>query len=376
MGPLKGIKIIEVAGIGPGPFCAMMLSDMGAEVLRIDKKNAPSMAGKYDVMGRGRRSVAVDLKNPQGAELVLRLIEQADGLIEGYRPGVMERLGLGPEVCLERNRRLAYGRMTGWGQFGPLAHAAGHDMNYIAITGALNGIGRPGERPVPPINLVGDFGGGGMLLAFGMVCALLEAQRSGKGQVVDAAMTDGSALLMAMMYGFKAGGMWKNERGTNLLDGGAHFYDTYECKDGKYVAIGSIEPQFYALLMEITGLKDDPEFKQQMNPQKWPALKEKLGAVLKTKTRDEWTALMSGTDVCYGPILDLDEAPKHPHNVARKTFVEIEGVVQPAPAPRFSRTAPEIQGPPPKVGQHNDEALADWGLSSAEIASLKEKKVV
>ena len=328
MGPLKGIKVLEIASIGPGPFCGMMLSDMGAEILRVDKKNIPSLSGKYDVLGRGRRSVAVDLKKPEGVQAVLRLAEKADVLMEGYRPGVMERLGLGPDVCLERNPKLVYARMTGWGQYGPLAHAAGHDMNYIAISGALAAIGRAGERPVPPLNLVGDFGGGGMLQAFGIVCALLEAQRSGQGQVVDTAMTDGAATLMAMIYGFKASGMWKTEKGSNMLDGGAHFYDTYETKDGKYVAIGSIEPQFYKLLLEKTGLADDPEFRAQMNQRKWPELKEKLAAAFKTKTQDEWTEIMEGTDVCYGPILDMNEAPKHPHNVARKTFIEIEGVKQ------------------------------------------------
>jgi len=376
MGPLEGIKILEIAGIGPGPFCGMMLADMGAEILRVDKKNIPGLSGKFDVLGRGRRSVTVDLKKPEGVEAVLRLAEQADVLMEGYRPGVMERLGLGPEVCLARNPRLVYARMTGWGQYGPLAHAAGHDMNYIAISGALHAIGRAGERPVPPINLVGDFGGGGLLQAYGIVCALLERQRSGKGQVIDTAMTDGAALLMTMMYGFKAAGMWKDSPESNLLDGAAHFYDTYTCKDGRHVAIGSIEPQFYALLLEKTGLKDDPEFRNQMNQRQWPALKAKLQAVFLTRTRDEWTEIMEGTDVCFGPVLSMDEAPRHPHNVARQTFVTRDGVVQPAPAPRFSRTVPELPSEPPKAGQHNDEALADWGFTAAEIAALKERKVV
>jgi alpha-methylacyl-CoA racemase len=376
MGPLEGIKILEIAGIGPGPFCGMMLADMGAEILRVDKKNIPGLSGKFDVLGRGRRSVTVDLKKPEGVEAVLRLAEQADVLMEGYRPGVMERLGLGPEVCLARNPRLVYARMTGWGQYGPLAHAAGHDMNYIAISGALHAIGRAGERPVPPINLVGDFGGGGLLQAYGVVCALLERQRSGKGQVIDTAMTDGAALLMTMMYGFKAAGMWKDSPESNLLDGAAHFYDTYTCKDGRHVAIGSIEPQFYALLLEKTGLKDDPEFRNQMNQRQWPALKAKLQAVFLTRTRDEWTEIMEGTDVCFGPVLSMDEAPRHPHNVARQTFVTRDGVVQPAPAPRFSRTVPKLPSEPPKAGQHNDEALADWGFTAAEIAALKERKVV
>ncbi|HMM44168.1 MAG TPA: CaiB/BaiF CoA-transferase family protein [Candidatus Macondimonas sp.] len=376
MGPLEGIKILEIAGIGPGPFCGMMLADMGAEILRVDKKNIPGLSGKFDVLGRGRRSVTVDLKKSEGVEAVLRLAERADVLMEGYRPGVMERLGLGPEVCLARNPRLVYARMTGWGQYGPLAHAAGHDMNYIAISGALHAIGRAGERPVPPINLVGDFGGGGLLQAYGIVCALLERQRSGKGQVIDTAMTDGAALLMTMMYGFKAAGMWKDSPESNLLDGAAHFYDTYTCKDGRHVAIGSIEPQFYALLLEKTGLKDDPEFRNQMNQRQWPALKAKLQAVFLTRTRDEWTEIMEGTDVCFGPVLSMEEAPRHPHNVARQTFVTRDGVVQPAPAPRFSRTVPELPSEPPKAGQHNDEALADWGFTAAEIAGLKERKVV
>ncbi len=376
MGPLKGIRVLEIAGIGPGPFCAMMLADMGAEVLRVDRKNHPSLAGRYDVAGRGRRSVAVDLKKPEGVATVLRLVEQADALLEGYRPGVMERLGLGPEVCLQKNPRLVYGRMTGWGQHGPLAHAAGHDINYISLTGALHAIGRAGERPVPPLNLVGDYGGGSMMLAFGMVCGLLEAQRSGQGQVVDAAMTDGAALLMAMFYGMKAGGMWKDERGSNLLDGAAHFYDTYECSDGKYVSIGSIEPKFYELLLEKTGLKEDADFRQQMNQKKWPELKEKLAAVFRTKSREEWCALMEGTDVCFAPVLSMSEAAEHPHNKARQTFIDINGVVQPAPAPRFSRTVPEVQGPPPTVGQDTDQALADWGFAGEEITALKNAKVV
>lgn len=376
MGPLQGVRIIEMAGIGPGPFCAMMLADMGAQVLRIDRKNAPSMSGKYDVMARGRQSVAVDLKQPAGVQTVLRLLEQADGLLEGYRPGVMERLGLGPEVCHERNPRLVYGRMTGWGQSGPLAHAAGHDINYIAISGALAAIGRPGERPVPPLNLVGDFGGGGMLLAFGMVCALLEAQRSGKGQVVDAAMTDGAALLMAMMYGFHAGGMWKTDKGTNLLDGGAHFYDTYETADGKYVAVGAIEPKFYNEMLARAGLDEVPEFKAQMNQRQWPALKARLAEAIRRKSRDEWTEIMEGSDACFMPILDMDEAPEHPHNRERGTFTEIDGVIQPAPAPRFSRTPPQVQGPPPKVGEHSEVALQAWGFSDTEVAELRDQRVV
>jgi alpha-methylacyl-CoA racemase len=349
----------------------MMLADMGAEVLRVDRLSAKGKGSRNDVYLRGRRSVAVDLKHPDGVAIVLRLIEKADALIEGFRPGVMERLGLGPDVCLTHNPRLVYGRMTGWGQTGPLKDAAGHDINYIALTGALHAIGRKGEKPVPPLNLIGDFGGGGMMLAFGIVCALLEARTSGQGQVIDAAMTDGAAALMAIIYGRKALGHWSNQRGVNLLDGGAHFYDTYECADGKYVAIGSIEPQFYALLLQHCSLTDDPAFQQQLNPQQWPELKAKLEAVFKTKTRAEWCALMEGTDVCFAPVLDLSEAPQHPHNQARQTFVSIDGVLQPAPAPRFSRTAAAIQCPPALSGEHTEEALRDWGFSAENIATLQ-----
>ena len=366
MGPLQGIKIVEIAGIGPGPFCAMVLSDLGAEIIRVDRKSAAGSGRPNDVLNRGRRSIAVDLKSPAGIELVLALVAKADALIEGFRPGVMERLGLGPDECLKRNPKLVYGRMTGWGQEGPLASAAGHDINYIALTGVLHAIGRPGQTPVPPLNLVGDFGGGGMLLALGIVAALLEKQRSGKGQVVDAAMTDGSALLMALMYGLKSMGMWNNEKGTNLLDGGAHFYDTYECADGKYVAIGSIEPQFYALLIEKTGI-DDPAFQHQMDRDQWPALKAKLADVVRQKTRDEWCAIMEGTDVCFAPVLDFDEAPQHPHNRARNTFIEVDGITQPAPAPRFSRTETGTPTSPPVAGQHTDDILKRWQVD-AEIA--------
>jgi len=370
MGPLKGVRIIEIAGIGPGPFCAMMLADMGADIIRVDRKGGSDVM-PMDILNRGRRSVAVDLKNPAGLELVLRLVERADGLQEGFRPGVMERLGLGPDDCLQRNPRLVYGRMTGWGQEGPLAHAAGHDINYISLSGVLHAIGGSGAKPVPPMNLVGDFGGGGMLLAFGMVCALWEARQSGRGQVVDAAMVDGSAVLMAMMYGLKAAGMWTDDRGANILDGGAHFYDAYETADHRFVAIGSLEPQFYAQLLELAEI-DDPDFQMQHDRSRWPQLKEKIARVFKTKTRDQWCDIMLGSDVCFAPVLSMDEAPRHPHNEARRTFVKIDGVVNPAPAPRFSRTMPEIQSPPPKPGQHNHSALADWGLSPAEIAALKD----
>lgn len=369
MGPLHGVKVIEFAGIGPGPFCAMLLSDMGAEVVRIDRKGGRG-ANKFDITSRGRRSLALDLKNPDAVRTALTLIARSDALLEGFRPGVMEKLGLGPDVALKANPKLVYGRMTGWGQTGPLSHAAGHDINYIALIGALHSIGRKGETPVPPLNLVGDFGGGALYLAFGMACALFEARGSGKGQVVDCAMTDGAASLMSMFYGFKAMGMWTDNKGENLLDGGAHFYDTYETADAKWVSIGSIEPQFYALLLEKTGIKD-PEFQAQMDRSKWPSLKAKVAAVIKTKTRDAWDKLMEGTDVCYAPVLSLSEAPNHPHNKARQTFVELEGVVQPAPAPRFSRTKPEVQGVAPSCGQHNDAVLADWGFSDNEIVALK-----
>ncbi len=369
MGPLSGLKVIELAGIGPGPFCAMMLADMGAEVIRVDRKGAGG-GHKFDIMSRNRRSVAFDLKKPESVEAVLRLVEKADALQEGFRPGVTERLGLGPDTCLARNPKLVYGRMTGWGQDGPLAQAAGHDLNYIALSGALGAIGPAGAKPVPPLNLVGDFGGGAMYLAFGMVCALLEAQRSGKGQVVDAAMVDGAASLMSMFFAFTASGAWKEQRGANLLDGGAHFYDTYECADGKYVALGSIEPQFYALLREKAGLTD-PAFDAQMDRDAWPSLKAKVTAVMKTKTRAEWTAIMEGTDVCFAPVLSITEVKSHPHNAARNTIISIAGVDQPAPAPRFSRTVPATPTPPSRAGSDTIAVLGDWGFSADEIQKLE-----
>ncbi|MFQ5947968.1 MAG: CaiB/BaiF CoA transferase family protein, partial [Acidimicrobiia bacterium] len=350
MGPLEGVKVVEIAGIGPGPFCAMMLADMGAEVLRVDRADAvvggePGPAPR-DLLNRGRRSVGVDLKDPAGAEVVVRLAERGDALIEGFRPGVAERLGIGPDECLSRNPRLVYGRMTGWGQAGPLAHAAGHDINYIALAGTLNAIGRAGQAPVPPVNLIGDFGGGGMMLAFGIVCALLERERSGQGQVVDAAMVDGAALLSTMIHGLRAMGTWSDERGTNLLDTGAHFYDVYETADGGFVSIGALEPQFFAELLRLTGLEGEA-LPHQLDRSEWPKLKERFAAVFKSKTRDEWTALLEGTDVCFAPVLSMAEAPQHPHNRSRGTFVEVQGVLQPAPAQRFSRTKPSINAPPP-----------------------------
>jgi alpha-methylacyl-CoA racemase len=367
-GPLSGVKVVEFAGIGPGPFCGMLLSDLGADVVRIDRKGGRGGA-KSDITSRGRRSVALDLKNPEAVETCLKLVEKADILFEGFRPGVMERLGLGPDVALKRNPKLVYGRMTGWGQTGPYANAAGHDMNYIAISGALAAIGTA-DKPIPPLNLVGDFGGGALYLAFGLLAGVISARTTGQGQVIDCAMSDGAASLMSMFYGFKAAGIWTDERRDNMLDGGAHFYDTYQCSDGKWISIGSIEPQFYALLLEKTGISD-PDFQQQMNREKWPELTEKLAAVIATKTRDEWSALMDGTDVCFGPVLGLDEAPSHPHNVARSTFVEIDGVTQPAPAPRFSATPGKIQFAPAAIGAHNDTALADWGFAPADIDKLK-----
>lgn len=373
-GPLHGIKVIEMAGIGPGPFCGMLLSDMGADVVRIDRKGGRG-GSKFDITSRGRRSIALDLKKPEGVEAVLKLVEKADIIQEGFRPGVMERLGLGPDACFARNPAIVYGRMTGWGQTGPLAKAAGHDLNYIALTGALHAIGKDGECPVPPLNLVGDFGGGALYLAMGMLAALIEARSSGKGQVVDAAMTDGAASLMAMFYGFMGSGMWQDKRNANLLDGGAHFYDTYETSDGKHVAIGSIEPQFYALLKEKAGLSDD-DFGEQMSQENWPTMKSKLADVIRTRTRAEWDDLMEGTDVCYAPVLSLQEAPEHAHNKARETFVTLDGVVQPNVAPRFSRTESVIQGPAPTVGADTETALADWGFSDGEIESLRNAEAV
>ena len=367
-GPLSGLMVLEFAGIGPGPFCGMLLSDLGADVVRIDRKGS-GRASPSDVTSRGRRSVALDLKVPAAVETVLKLMEAADGLIEGFRPGVMERLGLGPDVALARNPKLVFGRMTGWGQTGPYAKAAGHDMNYIAISGALHAIGTS-DKPVPPLNLVGDFGGGALYLAFGLLAGIIHARATGQGQVIDCAMSDGAASLMAMFYGFKGAGMWKDERRSNLLDGGAHFYDTYQCADGRWISIGSIEPQFYALLLEKTGIID-PAFKAQMDRDQWPVLREGLARVIARKSRDEWCAIMDASDVCFAPVLDLDEAPRHAHNVARQTFVEVAGVMQPAPAPRFSATPGAIAGPPPAIGAHNRAALTEWGLSGVEIEELQ-----
>jgi alpha-methylacyl-CoA racemase len=376
-GPLHGFKIIELAGIGPGPFAGMMLADMGAEVLRVDRAQAVRDDGSppvHDVLARGRRSIGVDLKHAEGRGAVLRLVERADALIEGFRPGVVERLGLGPDACLARNPRLVYGRMTGWGQEGPYAAMAGHDINYIALSGTLAMIGRSGQPPVPPINLIGDFGGGGMLLAFGVVCGLLESSRSGQGQVIDAAMVDGAALLAAMIHGFRAGGTW-GERGTNILDGGSWYYEVYETADGGHISFGSLEPQFFQEMLRITGLGADVDGRGPVpdptDRSTWGAMKERLAAVVKTRSRDEWCELLEGTDACFAPVLDPGEAPAHPHNRQRATFTEVAGVMQPAPAPRFSRTHPEISGPPSRPGQHTDEALQSWGFGADEVSALR-----
>ncbi|MBC8187758.1 MAG: CoA transferase [Proteobacteria bacterium] len=378
-GPLAGIKVLEVAGIGPGPFCGMMLADMGAEIVRIDRadrvRGGDPAKPPADVLARGRRSLALDLKQADGVDVLLRLVDQADVIIEGFRPGVMERLGLGPEICLERNPRLIYGRMTGWGQEGPMAHAAGHDINYIALAGALEPLGRRGEKPTAPLNLVGDFGGGGMLLAFGIASALVERAASGKGQVVDAAMVDGAATLMGMFHSMAAIGVWTEERGTNLLDTGAHFYDTFETSDGKYISIGSIEPQFYAELIEKLGLAGE-ELPAQMDKSTWDGLKTRFEGIFESKTRDEWCEIMEGSDVCFAPVLAMSEVADHPHIKHRKTFVESNGMTQPAPSPRFSRTIPELGLPAAHAGQHSEAVLESYGFASDEIARLKDAKAV
>jgi len=374
-GPLVGLKVVELAGIGPGPFAAMMLADMGADILRIDRQADPGLGvprgAEFDLTSRSRRSVAVDLKHPQGVETVLKLVEQADVLIEPYRPGVVEKLGLGPDVCLARNPRLVFARMTGFGGDGPLAAAAGHDINYIALTGALHAIGPGDGAPLPPLNMIGDFGGGAMYLAFGVMAAIYEVQRSGKGQVVDVGMVDGAASLMTPIYGLFASGYWKDARGSNILDGAAPFYGAFETSDGKYVSIGSIETKFYALLLDRLGLAD-ADLPDQMDRVRWPELKARFAAVIRTKTRDEWCAVMDGVDVCFAPVLSLGEAADHPHNVARGNFVEVAGIRQPAPAPRFSRTPGKVSAPPVTPGKDTESALADWGMSDGEIAALKQ----
>lgn len=374
-GPLSGLKVVEFAGIGPGPFCAMMLADMGAQVIRIDRPGGSAVVGletdvAHDFTGRGRRSIVLDLKKSEAVDIALRLIARSDALIEGFRPGVMEKLGLGPERCLKENPKLVYGRMTGWGQDGPLKDSPGHDINYIALTGALHAMGDPTRPPLPPLNLVGDFGGGGMLLAFGIVSALLEAQKSGRGQVVDAAMSDGAALLMTGIYAWRASGAWQDARGKNLIDGGAPFYGCYECADGKYVSIGALEPKFYAALLEKTGINVPAS--RQLDATHWPALREELTRAFKTRTRDDWCAVMQDAEVCFAPVLDLSEAPLHPHNAARGTFVG----AQPAPAPRFSRTAAAAPRIPPRIGEHTLEILREIGVNDDDRRALLNKEAV
>jgi alpha-methylacyl-CoA racemase len=375
MGPLSDVKVIEIAGIGPGPFAAMMLSDMGADVVRVDRAQSVERGfdpGWMEVLNRGRRSIGIDLKHPDGVETILRMVEQADALIEGFRPGVAERLGIGPDACQARNPKLVYGRMTGWGQDGPYSQAAGHDINYISLAGALAHFGRAGGKPTPPMNIVGDFGGGGMLLAFGVVCAVLEARSSGEGQVVDAAMVDGSVALMAMTWGLRAMGVFDEENlGANVLDTGAPFYDTYETADGKFVSVGALEPQFFAELVERLGLSSE-DLPAQMDRNRWPELRERFTEVFKSKTRDEWREILEHTDACFAPVLTMSEATEHPHIRARDTVVELEGVQQPAPAPRFSRTPGAITRRAAQPGQHTDEGLADWGFDPHELAKLRD----
>ena len=378
-GPLVGYKVIELAGIGPNPMCAMMLADMGAEVVRVDRLSDSGLGikvdPKYSLLNRGRCSIAVDLKQPEGIALVLDLVAQADALIEGFRPGVTERLGIGPEACLARNPKLVYGRVTGWGQTGSLAKAAGHDINYIALTGAAYAIGRGDQPPSPPLNLVGDFGGGGMLLALGVVAALLEAQKSGKGQVVDAAMTDGAAALMTALYGLHGSGYWTDERQANILDGGAHFYNAYETSDGKFISIASIEAKFYQEFLERTGYADEGHAAHGDRTQ-WAGNREQMAAMFRSKTQAEWCEILEGTDVCFAPILSLTDAPHHPHNVERGTFVDRDGVMQPAPAPRFSRTPSAIQRSPSADGADTDDVLQRWGFSAEAIGTLRNGRVI
>jgi alpha-methylacyl-CoA racemase len=373
-GPLAGVRVLELAGIGPGPFCGMMLADMGADILRVDRLQSRDLGlpldPKFDVMARGRRSIAVDLKKPESTEIILTLVAKADVLIEGFRPGVTERLGLGPDACFACNPRLIYGRITGWGQDGPLAQAAGHDINYIAISGALHAIGRASQAPVPPLNLVGDFGGGALYLAFGIACALFEARTSGRGQVIDAAMCEGAASLMSFFWGQLAAGLWRDERGINALDSGAPWYDVYETGDGEHIAIGAIEGRFYAQLVDRLGL-DPTTLPNPNNRARWPELRGALSDVFKQKTRDEWCKILEGSDVCFAPVLSLTEAPMHPHNRDRQTFVEREGIVQPAPTPRFSRTPGEITRGAPRPGQGGVAALTDWGLDAATITKFR-----
>lgn len=379
MGPLQGVIVIEIASLGPGPFCGMLLADLGATVIRVDRPSSGPGAAVFPVpagpLGRSRRSISIDLKAPAGAALVLDLVERADVLIEGFRPGVAERLGLGPGDCLARNPQLVYGRVTGWGRSGPLAADAGHDIDYLALAGALHPIGRAGAPPTIPLNMIADFGGGGMLLAVGVLAALVEKDRTGEGQVVDTAMVDGSALQTVLLHGLLAQGMWCDERGVNMLDGGAPFYDVYETSDGKYMAVGAIEPQFFARLVELLGL-DPADVPNHLDRDRWDELRAMLGGAFATRTRDEWADLFEGEDACATPVLSLAEAPRHPHNIERGTFVESGGIVQPAPAPRFSRTPLDAPVPPPDPGTHTDEVLAWLGLADGEIAGLREAGTV
>jgi alpha-methylacyl-CoA racemase len=373
-GPLKGLRLIEIVGIGPAPFAAMLLADLGAEVIRVDRATGrgpmSGSGGPFDFLGRNRRSIAVDLKHAAGAETVLRLAEHADGLIEGFRPGVAERLGIGPDDCFARNQALVYGRMTGWGQEGPLASEVGHDLNYLALTGVLHGIGAEGGPPVPPLNVVGDFGGGGLWLAFGMLAALHERRESGRGQVIDAAMIDGASALGATIHGVSQMGYWREERGTNLLDGGAHFYGCYETRDGKWMSVGALEPQFYAELLSCLGLGEE-DLPDQMDQSAWPAMKERFAAIFETRTRDEWCDVFAGREVCAAPVLTMPEALEHPHHEARGTFVPFEGARPPAPGPRFSRTPGALRSVAANPGEHTDEVLADWGFSADELRQLR-----
>jgi alpha-methylacyl-CoA racemase len=374
MGPLSGVRVLEFEAIGPGPFCGMLLSDMGADVLLIDRPQDPRLGfGRerwYDAMMRGRRSVTLDLKSPQSVEAALTLADKADALIEGFRPGVMERLGLGPEVLHARNPQLVYGRMTGWGQDGPQSARAGHDINYIALSGVLHAIGRAGGPPVPPLNLVGDFGGGGMLLGFGIACALFEAQRSGRGQVVDAAMVEGASLLSTMFWGMRAAQQWSDVRGENVLDSGAPWYDTYRTSDHQYVAVGAIEPKFYAELLARLGPAGET-LPGQYDRARWPELHQRFASIFATKTRDEWTRVFEGADACVAPVLTFAEAAQHPHAVARGGHVDVGGITQPAPAPRFSRTPGAVRHAPPKRGERGRDALADWEFADADIERLR-----
>jgi alpha-methylacyl-CoA racemase len=377
MGPLEGVKVVELAGIGPGPFCCMLLADMGAEVVRVDRAAnvGKDTTHRFNLLTRGRRNIAVDLKTKEGVAAVLRLIDQADALVEGFRPGVMERLGLGPDLCLGRNPKLVYGRMTGWGQTGPIAQTAGHDINYIALSGVLSTIGEKNGPPVPPLNLIGDFGGGALYMAVGVLAGVIAARASGKGQVIDCSMVEGAASLATSVFGAFAAGTWVEERGMNRNDGGAHFYTVYETKDGEHITIGSIEPQFYALLLEHTGI-DPSSIAPQSDRARWPETKAKLAAVFKTKTRDEWVKIMQQTDICFAPVLRPSEAMRDAHNVARESFVEVDGIQQPAPAPRFLGTPTRVRRPPAKAGEHTREVLADWGFGKAEIDALYGKGAV